>query len=110
MINTQRLIERRKELGLNQEDVAERVKNKYGVGSQQGYWKLETGRVTSSKYLNYYCDVLDIDVSEIDISMKKNKDSLKSLMEKAISAIDTLPQEKQFEVAMRVLENIRNQK
>lgn len=100
MINTIKLKQRRKELGLSQAEVGELTKKKYGVGSQQGYRKLESGEAKNSRFLAYYCKTLQIDPTLIDEHLRKNQDKS---AEELFSIIKTLPTAQQIEIAQKIL-------
>lgn len=104
MINNLILRSQRTKLGLTQEDVVRRVKERFGVGSQQGYAKIESGKAANSKYLAYYCDILGLNVRDVDseMSLRQTDDADR---EKAVfENVFGLSDKKQIELALKILE------
>ena len=72
MIDVERIKAARKKAGLTQTEVGDLARERVGKGTQQGYAKLEKGVVQNSRFLSYYCDVLGLDVSEVDLSIRRS--------------------------------------
>lgn len=105
MINRERLKAQRIKLGLTQGQVAELTQKQFNCGTQQGYRKIESGEAASSKYLPYYCKALGLALSEVDSAMSE---ALTSTKDKAVEAIQSLPESDQVEIALNILKKAHN--
>lgn len=105
MINAERLKQRRTELGLSQIEVAEQTRARFGVGSQQGYRKLESGEAENSRYLVHYCKILQVDPATIDDELEKGLDLT---AEEVDALIQRLPQKDQIELVQKMLSRFQS--
>lgn len=102
MINGQILKQARLSKGWTQAQVAEAVKERFGVGSQQGYRKLE-GEAKASKYLAYYCSVLGIAVSEVDGAISGDIDAA---INEELAKLLKRPEHERIEIAQKLLASL----
>lgn len=103
MINYQIIKQRRKQLGLSQEQVVKEVRRISGGLSHSSYVRIEKGGAERSKFLPYICQVLNLPLSEVDPDISNNIDSD---MEAIKHHISTLSPEEQLAIARYVLENV----
>ena len=103
MINRELLKSARMDAGLTQAEVANRTRKMFGVGSQQGYRKIESGEAKESKHLPYYCHVLGIKLSEAGVKTEGSYGDTDAEAEALFTAIESLSKEKQLELALAIL-------
>ena len=103
MINNKLLKSKRLEMKLSQVEVGQLTQKRFKCGSQQGYRKLEAGEAKSSKYLPYYCKVLELELSEVDSAMSE---SITNDKEKAIQALRSLSEADQVNIALEILKKV----
>lgn len=106
MIKAEILRQRRRDLGLSQEELVALVKKKFNQGSQQGYQKIESGKTKNSKYLYYYCDILGLEMADVDDAIQPGADT--QTKEEAIKALQALPERDQIDIALAVLDKLRD--
>jgi transcriptional regulator with XRE-family HTH domain len=103
MINANLIKKKRNELGLSQVEVVAQVKRISGGLSHSSYVRIETGGAERSKFLPYICQVLQLELSDIDPQLKTNIDmGISSIL----SMISDLPEADQVRIAQRVLLNL----
>lgn len=105
MIKPEILKQKRKELGLSQEEVVALTKKRFNQGSQQGYQKIESGKTKNSKFLYYYCKVLGLEISEVDDAVDTPKDE--HAKDLALKAIKSLSERDQIDIALAILDTLR---
>lgn len=92
----------RKELGYTQTQVAELSKQRFGVGTQQGYRRLEADG-GNSKYLAYYCAVLGISVADVDDAMT---DDIDAAINDEMAKLLKRPENERLEIAQKLLASL----
>lgn len=104
MINSKLIKQRRKDLGLSQQEVVEQVRRITGGLSQSSYVRIEQGGAERSKFLPYICQVLNLSLAEVDPQLKIDVDmGIKSIM----ALISNLPQSEQIQIAQKILSNLK---
>lgn len=96
----------RKELGYSQQKVAELTRERFGVGTQQGYRRLEA-EGSGSKYLAYYCSVLGLSVAEVDDAMGGDIDAA---IEIEMAKLMKLPEHEKLAIAQKLLASLSQNK
>jgi transcriptional regulator with XRE-family HTH domain len=106
MINYERLKARRKELGLSQGELAERVTKLSKQGfSQQAVAFVENGTTRRPKLLPYICQALELKLSDVDQRMESGMDSD---LEDIFSRVRQLPHSEQLAIAHQILTDLNN--
>lgn len=92
----------RKEKGYTQQKVAELTKQRFGVGTQQGYRRLEA-EGAQSKYLAYYCAVLGISVADVDDAIS---DDIDAAINDEMAKLLKRPENERLEIAQKLLASL----
>lgn len=93
----------RKELGYSQQRVAELTRERFGVGTQQGYRRLEA-EGSGSKYLSYYCSVLGLSVADVDDAISSNLDAA---LDFELAKLMKLPEQDRIAIAQKLLASLQ---
>lgn len=93
----------RKAKGYSQQKVAELTRERFGVGTQQGYRRLEA-EGSGSKYLGYYCAVLGLSIAEVDDAMSGD---LTTSIEVELNKLLKLPEPERIAIAQELLASLK---
>lgn len=106
MIDFKKLKARRKELGISQVELAEKVsKLSKQSFSQQAVFFIEKGETKRSKFLPYICQVLDLKLTDIDSTISKSVDED---IADIFAKVKSLPKSEQVAIAQQILANLQD--
>jgi transcriptional regulator with XRE-family HTH domain len=92
----------RKAKGYSQQKVAELTRERFGVGTQQGYRRVEA-EGAGSKYLGYYCAVLDLSIADVDDAMSGDLTTPLDIVNKLLE----LPESERIAIAQKLLASLK---
>lgn len=104
MIDFKKLKARRKELGMSQVELAEKVaKLSKQSFSQQAVFFVENGTTKRPKLLPYICQALDLKLTDVDPTINK---SIDEDLADIFTRVKSLPKSEQLAIAQQILADL----